>query len=334
LPQSWFQSDPNRAPDSEFEPGELHHLCIGNEGRLLDFRRTPVRIEELSDEMGLATLRILAFEDKGTLWDLPYEDIGKYQCKKDSAKVSPVALVGIQQAVGRFDHEVEISCDAGEKEQTLKTIARERQHAKLWLIQHSRFFQSGASIDDGAAEGPSSLIADTQAYMATRELMDVEASFTRQYVSNLYNEAVKAHRIAIAELGLAPYKGKILRNPLQTSGVLALERRKQHVIVRMGYVQAMFELCGLESLVLYRMESCEGPLRPRRSGTVLVSCSFRMDIVKEMSGWADPKRTVALYRQAVPTSRVLMTYLETEAMNHPYREAEAGLIADPDSQTF
>src|SRR5690349_21813490 len=67
----WFQSDPNRAPDSEFEPGELHHLCVGNEGRLLDFRRTPVRIEKLSDESGLATVQILAFEDQGALWDLP-----------------------------------------------------------------------------------------------------------------------------------------------------------------------------------------------------------------------------------------------------------------------
>jgi len=87
--------------------------------------------------------------------------------------------------------------------------------------------------------------------------------------------------------------------------------------------------------VLYRVESCEGALRRRRSGeTALVSASFRMDIVQEMSGWADPKRTVAIYRQAVRVERVLMTYLETEAMNHPYREAEAVLLADPTNQAF
>ena len=94
----------------------------------------------------------------------------------------------------------------------------------------------------------------------------------------------------------------------------------------MGYVQAIFELWGKKSLILYRVESCEGPLRPRNVATVLVSASFRMDIVQEMSGGADPKRTVAIYRQSVPTSRVLMTYFETEAMNHPYKEAEAVLI--------
>lgn len=77
--KSWFQSDPDRVPDTEFEPGELHHLCVGNEGRLLDFRRTPVRIEKLSHETGLATLQILAFEDRGALWDLPFEEVAMYQ---------------------------------------------------------------------------------------------------------------------------------------------------------------------------------------------------------------------------------------------------------------
>jgi hypothetical protein len=76
-------------------------------------------------------------------------------------------------------------------------------------------------------------------------------------------------------------------------------------------------------------------LRRRRSEeTALVSASFRMDIVQEMSGWADPQRTVVIYRQAVPVERVLMTYLETEAMNHPYREAEVVLLADPTNQAF
>ena len=72
------------------------------------------------------------------------------------------------------------------------------------------------------------------------------------------------------------------------------------------------------------MESCEGALRPR-ADTALVSASFGMDIVQEMSGWADPMRTVAIYRQAVPIQRAVMTYLETAAMNHRYREAEAVL---------
>ena len=57
-----------------------------NEGRLLDFRRTPVRIERLSDETGLATIQILAFEDQGARWDVAYEDVGEYQFKKGCSK--------------------------------------------------------------------------------------------------------------------------------------------------------------------------------------------------------------------------------------------------------
>jgi hypothetical protein len=95
---NWFQSDPNRAPDSEFEPGELRHLCVGDEGRLLDFRRTRVRIEKLSDETGLATIQILSFDHKNALWDLPYEEVGKYQFKKGCSTASTDALQRIQDA--------------------------------------------------------------------------------------------------------------------------------------------------------------------------------------------------------------------------------------------
>lgn len=334
MTSKWFQSDPHRSPDSEFEPGELHHLCAGNEGRLLDFRRTPVRIEKLSDETGLATIQILAFEDQGALWDLPYEDVGKYQFKKGCSKASADALERIQKAVTRLSREVDIPSDLSRREQTFQALSQERERAKAWLIDHSRFFQSGNSLPEGEAEGSPLLYADTKAYMAQRRLDDVEALFARQYASHMLNEAVKAHRIAIAQLGLASYKGKELRDPFQTADAFSLERRATHVIVRMGFVQAIFERCGRENIVLYRMESCEGPLRARRSATALVSASFRMDIVQEMSGWADPKRTVAIYRQAVPIQRVLMTYLETEAMNYPFREAEAVLLADPNNHAF
>ncbi len=332
----WFQFDQNRAPDTDFEPGELHHLCVGNEGRLLDFRRTPIRITRLCDDSALATVEILAFEDKGALWDLPYEEVGKlYQFKKGSPRASAEALGRFERAAARFNRQVEIACESSQRTQTLAAILRERERAGAWLDSHSRFFQSGSALPQGEPDGSPLLYADTKEYMAQRGLRELEALFTRHYVSNMSNEAVKAHRTAVAQLGLAPYVGKILRDPDQTSGALSIERRTAHIITRMGFVQAMFERTGQSHVVLYRMESCEGPLRPRRSGnSALVSASFRMDIVQEMSGWADSKRTVAIYRQAVPVERILMTYLETEAMNYPFRETEAVLLADPTNQAF
>jgi hypothetical protein len=334
MTSKWFQSDPHRSPDSDFEPGELHHLCVGNEGRLLDFRRTPVRVERLFDETGLATIQILAFEDQGALWDVAYEDVGKYQFRKGCPRASAEALERIQEAMTRLDREVDIPSDLSRREQTFQALSVERERAKAWLVDHSRFFQSGSSLPEGEADGSPLLYSDTKAYMVQRKLDDVEELFARHYASHTRNEAVKAHRIAIAQLDLAPYKGKKLRDPAQTADGLSLERRATHVIVRMGFVQAIFERCGRECIVLYRMESCEGPLRPHRLDAGLVSASFRMDIVQEMSGGADPKRTVAIYRQAVPIQRVLMTYLETEAMNLPYREAEAVLLADSNNYAF
>jgi hypothetical protein len=231
---------------------------------------------------------------------------------------------------------VEIPCESSQRDETLAAISRERERAGPWLALHSRFFQSGQALPQGEPEGSPLLYADTKDYMAQRGFGDLEALFTRHYVSHLFNEAVKAHRIAVAQLGLAPYVGKILRDHCTNiRRTLCIERRTAHIVARMGFVQAMFERAGQSHAVLYRMESCEGPLRRRRSGeTALVSASFRMDIVQEMSGWADPTRTVAIYRQAVPVERVLMTYLETEAMNRPYREAEAVLLADPTNQAF
>jgi hypothetical protein len=335
MSSSWFQFDPNRAPDTDFEPGELHHLCVGNEGRLLDFRRTPVRVIRLCDETGLATVEILAFEDKGALWDLPYEEVGTYQFKRGSPRASVEALGRIEREAARLNRQVEIPCEATQRDETLAAISHERERARAWLALHSQFFQSAQTLPQGEAEGSPLLYADTKDYMAHRGLGDLEALFTRHYVSHLFNETVKAHRVAVAQLGLAPYVGKILRDPAQTAGGLCIERRTAHIIARMGFVQAVLERAGQSHVVLYRMESCEGALRRRRSGeTALVSASFRMDIVQEMSGWADPKRTVAIYRQAVPVERVLMTYLETEAMNHPYREAEAVLVADPTNLAF
>jgi hypothetical protein len=331
----WFQFDPNYAPDTDFEPGELHHLCAGNEGRALDFRRTPVRITKLRDETGLATVEILAFEDKGALWDLPYEEVGKYQFKKGSPRASAGGLSRIEHAAARLNRQVEIPCDLLQRNQTLAAISRERERAGAWLASHSRFFQSAHVLPQSEAEGSPLLYADAQEYMAERGFGELETLFTRHYVSHMLNEAVKPHRIAVAELGLAPYVGKILRDPDQTSGALCIERRTAHIIARMGFVQAMFDRAAQSHVVLYRMESCAGPLRRRRSGeSALVSASFRMDIVQEMSGWADPKRTVAIYRQAVPVERILMTYLETEAMNSPFREAEAVLLADPANHAF
>ncbi len=45
-------------------------------------------------------------------------------------------------------------------------------------------------------------------------------------------------------------------------------------------------------------------------------------------------RTAVLWRQEVPVTRLLMTFLETREMNARFHEAEAVLIAEPHNLAF
>jgi hypothetical protein len=58
-----YQHDSASEPDQEFEPGQMDHLVTGNDGRLLDARRTPVCVCHMRSEVGMFQVEILAFED-------------------------------------------------------------------------------------------------------------------------------------------------------------------------------------------------------------------------------------------------------------------------------
>ncbi|MHC4774461.1 MAG: hypothetical protein ACYTBR_04230, partial [Planctomycetota bacterium] len=76
---SIYQSAPDPVPDSEFEAGELRHLVAGNVGRLLDPRRTPIAVVDIRPRVGLFVVRLEAFEDKGACWEIPFEEVDRYQ---------------------------------------------------------------------------------------------------------------------------------------------------------------------------------------------------------------------------------------------------------------
>lgn len=64
--------------DDSFDTGTLAHLVVGNEGRVLDGRRTPGYIEHYDAESAMFIWRITAFEDAGKCWEIPAEEIGSY----------------------------------------------------------------------------------------------------------------------------------------------------------------------------------------------------------------------------------------------------------------
>ena len=83
-------------------------------------------------------------------------------------------------------------------------------------------------------------------------------------------------------------------------------------------------------MTLHRAAAVEGPLPPPRPAS-LVSATFS-DAVADSH--FDAGTTAVRWRQALGLERLLMTFLETAALNAPYREAEAILVADPSSHAF
>ena len=328
------QFDPDMLPDSRFAPGELRHLVPGNQGRMLDRRRTPIQIYALRPETGSWTCEVLAFEDRGARWEPPFEKVSSFQFALDSDLAGRGEVEAFAAAVARFDRPLEIPCDPAARERSLQRLAVSRREAADWLNAESLFFSSGGRLDPHALEGDARLWRDLRGYLEQHGLWPMELEFSSRYVSNPHSgELVKGHLIVLAELGLTPYRGTIVRDPAVFVAPWERERRARHLLVRMAFVQAALAAAGLESPVLYRAISDESALEARPAAG-LVSTTFSREVANSFFGPPGETRNAVLCRQVVPLRRLFMTYFETEAMNRVFREAEAVLLADPGNPMF
>jgi hypothetical protein len=332
---SIYQADADPAPDSEFEPGELHHLVVGNTGRLLDPRRTPVVVVGLRLERGTFVVRLEAFEDKGACWEVPFEEVDRYQFARGVARAAPDVIADVREAVARFDRALSIPCFEEATTATAERLAEARKDADAWLETNSRFLAGGTRLPDPAdREGDPLLWKDLGDYMAAKGLRDMEAAFARRFVSNPYSgELVKGHRIVIAELGLVAYVGKVVRDPGLFDGPWSRQRRAEHVLARLGFVHAVFARAGHDHLVLYRGISTEGPLHQPDNRT-FVSSTFSRDVAMSHFESGSARAGRVLLAQAVPLDRVFMTFYETPQMSAPFKEAEAVLLHDKGNAAF
>ena len=215
----------------------------------------------------------------------------------------------------------------------MRTEARitERQaEAARWLEQHSRFVAGHHTLPDAASRrGDPVLAADLEAWLRARHIWDVESQLTRVFVSNPRSgEVVKGHRMVLAELGLAAYRGPIVRDPATFEGAWSRDRRAEHVIDRLAFVRALFERLDRPEVTVWRGASAEGRLEAR-PGRTFVSTSFDEAVARSHYEDGGPGWTRVLVRQDVPAARLFMTYHETAAMNGVFLEAEAVLLARP-----
>jgi hypothetical protein len=328
-----YAFDPAAPPDTEFLAGELCHLVVGNRGRLLDARRTPVAITGIAPERGAFEVEVGAFEDAGARWELPLEDVGRFQFAVGGSVADPVAVAGLERAAACFTGELEIACDPGAREEALHRIAAEREKLSNRLTR-DRYSTAGLAACVEAREGDARLFALLEEAMIARGVADLERRFSATFASNpASGEFVEGHAIVLAELGLAPYRGKVVRDPGLFVGPGAKERRAQHIVARLAFTQALWANGGEQAVTLYRGAAVDGPLPERASGSS-ISATFSRDVATAHFEGGPTTQISALWRQRVPVARLFMTFLETRELNQRFKEAEAVLIGDPDNRAF
>jgi hypothetical protein len=329
-----YESDPNSAPDSEFVPGALGHLVVGNRGRLLDARRTPLTVAAIEPQIGAFEVQIDAFEDAGARWEVPLEDVAEFQFARDAARAAVDVVAELEAAMARFDRLCAIECEPAARAATLRRVAAERACAGEWLEDRL----SGVAVDVAACierrEGDPTLFTLLDDYLSARDLVAIDRRFAEAFVSNPRSgELVKGHAIVLAELGLCPYRGKVVRDPSLFDGEWSKARRAEHLVVRLAFTQELWSLLGGAGVTLYRAAAVDGALPPARPKS-LISATFSRAVADAHFEGGAATTVAVLWRQVVGLERLLMTFLETRAMNARFREAEAVLLVDLDNRAF
>jgi hypothetical protein len=310
-----YERDPHAAPDDAFETGTLEHLVPGNRGRLLDSRRTPVVVTDVLPSTGTFEVEVAAFEDVGARWEIEVERVGGFQFEPGQASADVGTVAALDEAGRRFDRPLSIPCAETERADTAARIEAARTKARGFL------------------PGPSPFVA-LEAFLEGRGLSTMEEAFAERFVSNASSgELVKGHAIVLAQLGLCPYEGKVVRSPDLFAGEWSEDRRADHIVSRLGFVRELHAVDGLERVTLYRGLASDEPLKAPRARS-FVSATFDPSVAEAHFSGGPSTVAAAIYRQVVPVERLFMTYRETRAMNRQFRESEVVLIGDPESPLF
>jgi hypothetical protein len=327
-----YQSDPDAASDDEYVVGELYHALTGNRGRLRDARRTPLSITSVDPERGEIEVRIDAFEDRGARWRVPVWEIGRLQFPAETARAASDVVAALGGSVERFDRPLRLQASPAARAETGRWIAERRRAVRERLAGAI----PGVDLAELVAsrEGDTRLIAMVEEFLRELDLLELDHEFSAAMVSNpRAGELVKGHAIVLAELGLCPFSGTIVRDPLLFYGQWSRERRAEHIVARLAFVGELWSTCVREPLTLYRAAATEGPL-PARDTASFVSCTFSSEVAEAHLAGGPLTTCAVIWRQIVSPDRLLMSFLETAAMNRQFREAEAVLIGDPANRAF
>jgi hypothetical protein len=327
-----YESDFEPRPDSDFVPADLGRLVIGNRGRLLDARRTPVTLVDLAVERGAFVVRVEAFEDAGSTWELFLGELERFQFERDGAQASEGEVDQLRQSLARFDRELVIECADKDRDASLNELRRRRKQVRHRFGSRLDVGDVGAEQRVSRREGDPRLYAVTEALLEEHGLGAIERDLLAPLVSNpRAGEMVKGHAIVLAELGLCPYHGRILRDADVFAGGRSKAVRSEHVLWRMALTQEVWSSIG--PFPIFRAAASDHALRPLANRSI-VSATFSRAVADSHFEGGPTTTAALLLRQSLPVERLLMTFMETRAMNDRFREAEALLIGSDSSVAF
>jgi hypothetical protein len=327
-----YEHDPHAAADAEFEIGTLDHLVPGNRGRMLDPRRTPVTVLGVDDSVAMFELVVEAFEDLGARWRLPIEDVERFQFEKRAKRLERASGEQLKRLAARFDRTIEVPADGTAREASLRALTEERARIGPLIAAHEPL--AGLELERlvERRQGSEQAGAALRGLLGTAGLAELERSFADTYVSNpASGEIVKGHAIVLAEMGLCPYSGPVVRDQALFAGDGAKPRRRRHILLRLAFLAELMAVLGSSDVELFRGLALDGVLEPSRPRS-FVAASFSRAVAT--AHFDSPTDVALLARQRVPVARLFMTFLETSQMNERYREAEAVLIGEPGNLLF
>ncbi len=159
--------------DDNFVPGELKFLVVGNEGRVLDGRRTPGYIESYDPDSAMFIWRITAFEDEGKFWEIPAEEICSYQFKKGSACLPQKEIEDISKRCEQYSEQIRIHADINCYAVTNQKIRHYEDVAEKWLKENSKFVAEGKQLDFASITGDCSLFSDLSLFMEKMGVLEL-----------------------------------------------------------------------------------------------------------------------------------------------------------------
>jgi hypothetical protein len=331
---SVYASNPEAPPDSAFVAGELCLLVPGNGGRLLDARRKPIRIVDVVPDRGAFVVHIEAFEDAGAEWELSLDEIARFQFARDARRLCEEDAAALERSRARFDRELIIECDETTCRATQQRLEERRALVDAWLDDRAGGLDVDLPAQIERREGDPFLCGLLANFVADRGVSDLEQEFTATFVTNPRSgEVVKGHAIVLAEFGLCPYRGQAPRDPNLFAGLWSRARRAEHLLWRLAFTQELWRRVAPDDLALYRAAASDEPLQARRPES-FISAIFSPAVAEAHFRGGPTTRSAVLWRQRLPLERLLVSFLETTAMNGRFHEAEAVLVADPASHTF